>query len=79
MTIPTINKDYTVQWYKVTKDATDLISSSAISGATGNTYELTTTDAADTTAKYVAKVTTSDGAVAYVSGDKIVKTINEAA
>jgi hypothetical protein len=75
----TINKDYTVQWYKVTKDATGLISSSEISGATGNTYELTTADAKDTTVKYVAKVTTSDGAVAYVSGSKIATSINATA
>ncbi|MCH4007147.1 MAG: hypothetical protein LKE86_08250 [Eubacterium sp.] len=79
----TINKDYTVQWYKVTKDATGLVSRTEISGATGNTYELTTADqTADATAPivtYVAKVTLTDGTVGYVTGLTIAPKIDDSA
>ncbi len=79
----TINKDYTVQWYKITTDATGLVSRTEISGATGNTYELTTADqTADAKASkvnYVAKVTLSDGTVGFVTGNTIKTEITDSA
>ena len=79
----TINKDYTVQWYKITTDATGLVSRTEISGATGDTYELTTADqTADAKAKsvqYVAKVTLTDGTVGFVNGSTIAPKIDDAA